>query len=229
MTSTRTFALAKASFLLLIVFSTHASAGNGPHTAVQKLISTSLDQPDSRVVTELGDLETRLDGCNAPAAFLPYPVNASGGRSTVGFRCEGDEEHPRYAQVNVRVLGAYWVPAMDIPRGAVITHDMLVEKTGDLSKLPRNVMLDDAQIIGQQTNRALKANSAVQRNALQAVFVVKRNAMVEVQASGPGFMIKREGVAMDNGALGGAIRVKLKGGGMIRATVISQNVLKIDI
>lgn len=229
MTSAPTFACIKASILLagMMVFS--AQAAEVTSATFEKIIRDGLAQPDKKVAVEAGDYPARLEGCDSPNAFLPYPLNANGGRTTVGFNCAGEHQPPRYVPVNVRVTGAYWVPAHDIERGSVISLDMLTQKTGDLSRLPRNVVLYDEPIVGQQVNKTLKEGSVIQKTSLQAVFVVKRNAVVEVQAIGTGFTIKREGVAMDNGAVGGSVRVKLKGGEVIRGNVVSQNLLKIDI
>lgn len=228
MTSRPTFALKKALILLIGSTVLTAHSAEGPHTSIQKLISESLGQSDKRVITEVGDYEARLEGCEDPKAFMPYPVNANGGRTTVGFHC-ADNLPARYVPVTVRVSGNYWVPSQDIPRGAVITQAMLTEKTGDLSRLPRNIVLDGEQLLGMQSNRVLKANSPVQKTSLQAVFVVKRNEAVDVEANGPGFTIKREGVAMDNGSMGGSVRVKIKGGETVRATVAGPHLLRIDI
>lgn len=229
MNSTRTFRLSGALILLAFCAPSAAFAEGGPRAAIQKIISTNLGLPDAKVMTEAGDLESKLDGCSAPKAFLPYPLNSTGGRTSVGFHCEQEGEAPRYVPVNIRVMGSYWVPSSEIPRGSVVSGSMLLEKTGDLSKLPRNFVSNGAEIIGQQANRTLKPNVVIQKSALQAVFAVKRNAPVDVHATGPGFTVKRDGVAMDNGAIGSSIRVKMTGGEIIRAVVTGQNVLKIDI
>ena len=228
MTFRPTFAVQKALILLtgLTVFS--AQSAENPQVLIQKLVTESLGQPENRVIAEVGDYEARLDGCVSPKAFLPYPVNANGGRTTVGFHCD-DDMPARYVPVTVKVSGNYWVPSQDIPRGTVITQAMLVEKTGDLSKLPRNIVLDGEPLLGLQSNRVLRTNAPVQKTSLQAVFVVKRNAVVDVVAEGTGFSIKREGVAMDNGAMGSSVRVKIKGGDIVRATVAGPNQLKIEI
>ena len=228
MTSRPGFMARKALILLIgsMVFSAH-SADVHP-TSVEKLISESLGQPTNRVSVEADGYDKRMEGCETPRAFLPYPVNPNGGRTTVGFRCD-DGLPARYLPVSVKVTGSYWVPAEDIPRGAVVTQAMIVEKIGDLSKLPRNIILEGQPIVGLQTNRFLKANSPVQRTSLEAVFVVKRNSQVDVQALGPGFTIRREGVALDNGAMGASIRVKINGGDTVRARVAGANLLQIDI
>lgn len=228
MTFRPTFAVQKALILLIgsTVFS--AQSAENPQALIQKLITESLGQPASQVITEVGDYELRLEGCVTPKPFLPYPVNANGGRTTVGFHCD-DDLPARYVPVTVRVSGNYWVPAQDIPRGTVITQGMLIEKTGDLSKLPRNIVLDTEPLLGLQSNRVLRAHAPVQKTSLQAVFVVKRNTVVDVVADGPGFTIKREGVVMDNGAMGGSVRVKINGGSIVRATVSGPNQLRIEI
>jgi flagella basal body P-ring formation protein FlgA len=198
-----------------------------PHT-IQELIRASLDQPKTLLQVRVSNYASKVKDCESPQAFLPHKVSGSG-RVTVGLRCLGREQQPLYLTADVKLFGRYWVPTTDIARGAVITPLMLSEHNGDLSKLPRDVLQDPQQIIGKQTNRALKTGKPVQKSALQAVYLVKRNATVDVQAIGVGFLIKRDGMAMDDGALGDLVRVKLKGGDMVKATVTGQNVLNIDI
>lgn len=228
MTSRPTFAIKKALILLAGVMVLPCLAAEGAHTSIQKLITENLDQDDSRVITEVGDLDLMLAGCGEPKAFLPYPVSTNGGRTTVGFHCT-DEQSARYVPVVVRVSGAYWAAAKDIPRGTAVTQPMLVEKTGDLSRLPRNVVLKGDPVVGLQSNRVLKAGYPIQKTSLQPVFAVKRNQLVEIVASGPGFAIKSEGTAMDNGAIDDSIRVKIKGGNIVRARVAGSHLLKIEI
>jgi flagella basal body P-ring formation protein FlgA len=224
----RTFAKAKASLFLAVSLSFSAQASESLLSTVQTLISESLNQPHNRVQVKLGNYAQKLAGCEAPAVFLPFRVNA-GGRATVGLRCLGREQRPLYLTADVEVTGRYWVANDDISRGTVIERSMISEKTGDLSKLPRNILQDPEKIMGQQVNRVLRAGKPVQKTALQAVYLVKRNAAVDVQAVGVGFTIKRDGIAMDDGALGDLLRVKLKAGNTVKATVTAKNVLNIDI
>lgn len=228
MTSRPTFAIKKALILLAGLTVFPAIAAEDPGARIEKLIAENLRQPDTLVTIETENIAGALDGCDAPKAFLPYSVSANGGRTTVGFHCE-DGQAPRYIPVTFKVSGAYWVPAQDIPRGAIISATMLTEQSGDLSRLPRNVVRLGDTLLGFQSNRVLKAGAPIQKTALQAVFAVKRNETVDVIASGPGFAIKREGTAMDNGAVNEVIRVKVKGGDIIRATVTGRQQLKIDI
>lgn len=224
----RNFAKAKASLFLAVSLSFSVQASESLLLTVQTLISESLSQPNNRVQVKLGNYAQKLAGCEAPAVFLPFRVNA-GGRATVGFRCQGREQRPLYLTADVEVTGRYWVASDDISRGTIIERSMISEKTGDLSKLPRNILQDPEKIMGQQVNRVLRAGKPVQKTALQAVYLVKRNAAVDVQAVGVGFTIKRDGIAMDDGALGDLVRVKLKAGSTVKATVTAKNVLNIDI
>jgi flagella basal body P-ring formation protein FlgA len=225
----RPLATAAAALFLALSLPSYAQEelDSLPYT-IQQLIHASLDQPKTLIQMKIADYGNKVKDCESPQAFLPYKVSGAG-RVTVGLRCQGREQQPIYLTADVRLLGRYWVPTTDIARGTLITESMLAEHSGDLSRLPRDVVQDPEKIIGQQANRALKTGKPLQKSALQAVYLVKRNATVDVQAIGEGFKIKRDGVAMDDGAMGDQIRVKLKGGEMIRATVTGQNVLNIDI
>jgi flagella basal body P-ring formation protein FlgA len=225
----RTFLNTAASLFLAATFSSnaHADVETLPYT-MEGLIKSSLDQPHSLLQITFLDYSKKLAGCETPEPFLPHKVN-SGGRATIGIRCQGREQSPVYLTAEIKIIGQYWVPTAEIARGEVITRSMLSEKTGDLATLPRNIIQDPEKIIGQQANRALKPGKPVQESALQAVYLVKRNAIVDVQAVGEGFRIKRDGVSMGDGAMGDLVKVKLKGGETVSATVTAPNVLNIDI
>lgn len=229
----RTFLYTAASLFLAATLPSNAQAEDDyvldalPHT-MQELIRSSLDQPKSLLQIRFLDYANKLASCEAPEPFLPHKVS-SGGRATIGIRCQGRERSPVYLTAEIKIIGSYWVPTAEIARGEVIAQSMLSEQTGDLSKLPRDILKDPEKIIGKQATRALKAGKPLQKNALQAVYLVKRNTTVDVQAVGVGFMIKRDGIAMDDGAMGDLVRVKLKGGDTVKATVTAKNVLNIDI
>lgn len=230
----RPFSAAIATLCFAVSTSLFAGAPDAPDASdlfphqVSELIGSGLGNPKNRLQITIFEYVSKLTGCVSPEPFLPYKVSTSG-RATVGVKCQGREQKPLYLTVNVKVFGRYWVPNADIARGQVIEKAMLSEKDGDLSKLPRNIIQDPEKIIGKQLNRALKAGKPVQESSLQAVYLVKRNAIVDVQAAGTGFMIKRDGKALDDGALGDPVRVKLQGGNTVKATVTAQNVLNIDI
>jgi flagellar basal body P-ring formation protein FlgA len=221
--------LAKSTITALGLFCMQAMAADAFNESTHELISASLGQDKDRVEIDLLAHQKRLKDCGAHSPFLPYRVNPYGGRVTIGYTCADNEAKSSYLQVQVRVMTEYWQAAREIGQGELITADMLQVATGVRSGLPRNVVVQADQVVGQVARRNLRAGAVLQGNAFEAVRLVKRNDAVDVKAVGIGFTIKRTGQAMDNGALGDSVRVRLEGGDVISARVSGQRQLIIDI
>lgn len=212
----------------LLSLSAQSHANENADEVVLQLIQESLQQPESEVSVELIAADKALAECLEPSFALPYSVNEYGGRTTISFTCTGNDRQ-RFMQANVKVITPYWTPNRDISSGEVIEQSMLQQESGERAKLPRNLITHLDEIVGKQANRSLREGAAVQSSSVQASIVVKRNSVVEVEAAGLGYRIKRDGKAMDNGAVGDMVRVRLKGGETIQAIVIANNRLKVDI
>lgn len=160
--------------------------------------------------------------CPAPMAFLPGAAQdasqlARGGRVTVGVRCA---EQVRYLQAQVSVIGPYWVAASDIDAGTTVTHALLREERGDLSRLPHQALREADAAVGRQSTRPLSAGTVLQAQHLRAVPLVTRRQQVVMEADGAGFKITRDVVALDDGARGDLVRVQLDPRTQLNAEVI---------
>jgi flagella basal body P-ring formation protein FlgA len=83
--------------------------------------------------------------------------------------------------------------------------------------------------LGWRIRVPLVANQAPQRDSAVAEILVRRGENVELKASGPGFEISSSAIAMEDGALGKAIRVKsLTSSTPIVATVAGPTLVRIS-
>jgi flagellar basal body P-ring formation protein FlgA len=171
------------------------------------------------VAVEIRRPGAQLPPCVAPEVFMPGRGQKPWGRVSVGVRCGEQTRRVRYMQARVTVTGQYWVSAGQLPAGTPIRAGMLRAEQGDLSRLPANTVLDREQILGQEAARPLRAGTVIQSHQLSEPALVERRQAVTLVAGGDGFRISREGHALDEGALGGQVRVRLSNREVVTARV----------
>ncbi|WP_274644477.1 flagellar basal body P-ring formation chaperone FlgA [Pseudomonas serbica] len=193
---------------------------------VRSTILQAINRPDEEVKVSI-ERASGLNDCDAPSASLPYPVPERGGRISVSVQCDG--QAPRYIQVTVGIITQYVASTTDIAQGQVITASMLRLAKGDRASLPATVLIDPAAAIGQQATRHIKAGGFVQASSVKPQVLVARNARVTVVAAGAGFAVRHDGTALDAGAKDAEIRVRLLGGGIVKAVVVDKNTVGLPL
>lgn len=170
----------------------------------------------------------QMPACKKPRPFLPGAAQNRLGRVTVGVRC-GNGGRQRYLQARVSANGHYWVAAARIATDTPITANMLKRVHGDLGGLPRGALLKRAQIVGQMANRPLRAGSVLRGYQLSKPPLVERRQPVTVEVRGRGFRIARQARALESGALGESVRVRLADRSVLSATVRGQGRVAITL
>lgn len=184
-------------------------------------------QLPANAVVEVLPAAGRLPPCEDPQAFLPQSGQRLLGRISVGVRCAGTPPQTRYVQASISVRGDYLVARRTIQPGELVEPDMLEVREGLLERLPRGILTSMEQAVGQQAARTLVAGSMLRGNALRRPQLVERNARVTLEARGAGFIIRREAVALEGGALDGEIRVRSGSGEVLRGRVVGLNRLQV--
>lgn len=158
--------------------------------------------------------------CDDPKPFLQHPDQRGFGRVMVGVRCAGTGQSVHYVQASVAVMGTYVVNRVKIAPGQVIEADMLAMRNGPLERLPAKAVLNPKDVIGLRANHAFSPSSPLTLSAFRKAWVVEQNHQVALQVQGDGFMLSREGKALDNGYLGDEVRVMSGRNKVLRAKVI---------
>jgi flagella basal body P-ring formation protein FlgA len=192
---------------------------------VHALIARHLPPRSQLQAIDLGQPGARIASCESPLPSLVHPEQSAYGRVAVQVECEGEEGLAGYLQVSVSAIGEYVTTTRKISSGDVITATMLQIKRGPLEHLAKGAVLKPEQVLGRQASRSYKEGSILVLNNFQERWLVLRNQNVVLQAQGPGFTIRRDGKALDNGALGSSVRVLGSDGKMLTAQVVGQNEL----
>ncbi|MCD6008881.1 flagellar basal body P-ring formation chaperone FlgA [Halomonas sp. IOP_31] len=172
--------------------------------------------------------QARLPACENPQPFLPRNNQRLYGRVAVGVDCNGEGGRTRYVQADVSVTIEHVVLARDVPRGATLTSQDLMLEKGFLEKLPRQAVKRIEGAVGLVATRALRAGTTLQSYQLRRENLVKRGQTVSVIARGEGFQVRREAQAMDNGAMGEQVRLRIANGELLQARVIGPKRLSVE-
>ena len=162
--------------------------------------------------------------CEGGELFFPRAVDERGGRLLVGVRCNGKVSG--YDQVQVEVVTAYFVAHSDITKGATLSGH-LDSAEGDLSSLPRGVITDPAILQGRVAARFIRQGAPITDRLTEAPSLVKKNQPVTLIASGAGFKITLDATAVEDGAMGETVRVRMPSREMKRAVVIGQSAARL--
>lgn len=200
----------------------HAAAEEGVKEAVLRLLqaqtSKTKELRDTEIDVELLATAAQLPTCLKAEAFFPHQQQRlRPGRMTLGLRCQGEQD--RYIPVRLIVQGSYLEVSRPLKPGELLDTASIRVSRGDLGELPRDVLRRREQAIGKLAVRRLEPGTALRDNHLRSEPVVKRGQNVAVESRGNGFVVKRDGVVMENGGVGDTVRVRLSRREILEAQV----------
>lgn len=183
------------------------------HDVVDDYLRTQTQGLPGQVTYSIGRLDERtpLSPCSAFEPFLPTGSRLWG-KATVGVRCLGPATWTIYVPVQVNVAGNYFISARTMPAGYVVGADDIVTRSGDLSKLPANVITDRAQAIGKTVKNGFSAGQPLRSDQLLTPWAVQQGQNVKTVSNGPGFSVSSEGKALSNAVAGQLVQVRTNSG-----------------
>lgn len=196
--------------------STGAIAGDTAAKAVETYLQVqSAGLPGKVTVSLEGRGTEALPACEAPEVFLP-PGVTPWGRISVGVRCHAERPWTRFVQARVAVEGRYLVAARAIDAGRALGAGDVVERTGDLTRLPRSVVTSAAELVGVVSANRVAPGAPIRKELLRGVAVIQQGQAVKVVAQGPGFVVSTEAKALSGAAVGAVVQARTLDGRVIR-------------
>lgn len=169
--------------------------------------------PGARVLAEQGVLNPRmiLAPCAQVEPYLPAGVPAWG-RTRVGLRCQsGPVRWNIFMPVTVQVLAPALALNAALPAGARIQESQLERVQADWAGAPQALFSSAESLVGRTLARAVGAGQALNGGDLQARQWFAAGEPVRVLASGSGFAVASEGIALTPGVEGQPARVRMAG------------------
>ncbi|VTU22238.1 Flagella basal body P-ring formation protein FlgA precursor [Variovorax sp. PBL-H6] len=155
-----------------------------------------------------------LPPCEALEAFLPNGASAWG-RVSVGLRCPGERPWTRYVQAHVALEGRYLVAARAIEAGRPLGAADVAARTGDLTALPKSILVDPADLQGMVAANRIAPGAPLRREQLRGTVVIQQGQTVQVVAEGAGFTVSTAARALSRAEIGALVRAKTRDGRLV--------------
>lgn len=181
--------------------------------------------PGRVVITIDTPMSGALPPCDALEPFLPGGARLWG-RVSVGVRCNSGQPWTRYVPAYVAVHGNYYVAARPINAGQVLTPADAAQREGDLTALPRGVVVEAAQFDGVTALNSIASGAPLRRESLRAAVAVQQGQNVRLRTRGAGFTVSTEGKAMASAAAGAMVQVKMAGGQLLSGRVLADGTVE---
>lgn len=177
-----------------------------------------------RMEVQVGKLDPRLN--LAPCLRIePYLPSGSKlwGRTRIGMRCvEGDKPWNVFLPVTVQAFGPAWVLSNNVSMGEPLTLDHAMQSEVDWAESPHAIIALPDDWVGQTAARNLTAGMALRQTMVKAPQLFKPGTGVKVLVQGGGFTVTASGKALEGGAVGQSVRVRMDNGRTVIGTVTPQ-------
>jgi flagella basal body P-ring formation protein FlgA len=150
------------------------------------------------------------------------------GRVNVSLRCMD----PRWIgaiQINVTAKRSHLAAVRALQAGSALEATEVVTVESDWSSLPDDVATDPEQVLGRTLVRSIAAGTPLTLNLVRQTSVIRAGERVRVQMSGSNFVVGGEGQALQAGAVGEQIRVKMRSGQTLSAVVVRQGLVEVRV
>ena len=187
--------------------------------------------PGLRLQVRVGQLDPRLRlaPCHAVLPYLPAGTRLWG-TTRIGLRCtDGAVRWNVFLPIQVDVFGTALVAAAPLAAGAVIAADDLRSAEVNLASSPAPVLTRQALAIGRTLARPLAAGDTLRASDLRPRQWFAAGDTVRVVATGTGWRISGEGLALAAGLEGQAVRVRTESGRIVSGVAVAERVIEVAL
>lgn len=187
--------------------------------------------PGTRVEITLGELDPRLRlaPCARIQPYLPPGVRLWG-RARIGLRCvQGETRWNVYLPITVQVFAPSLVATRALAVGSVVEADDVATMETDLAAEASPALRAPALAVGRTLARPLAAGDALRQNDLRPRQWFAAGETVRVLATGQGYRVAGEAVAMSPGIEGLPARVRTEAGRVLTGTAVGERQVEIPL
>ena len=151
----------------------------------------------------------RIDAERLAGSCEGFTVSMNGprrwGATQVVVACRGGTGK-LFVQVEIPVVAEYLVAARPVGAGQKLTE---ADVGGLVGKLPNDVLMDRAQVIGRIARNSLAVGLPLRADMFRQPWVVQQGQTVKIVVVGRGFEVTKEGRALHNAAVGQDTQVRV--------------------
>lgn len=183
------------------------------YTEIQSAIEQFVQQqsfPFDNASVSITSLEKnlRLAACERQL-FVEFSRGARQyGHSSVAISCPSPQQWQIHVPVFIDGEVSSVVSRQPIPRGSVLTEDLVVRKTISLSQAPHGYFTSLDSVISMESSRNIRAGQIITPGQLKARKWVQRGQLVSIVAESGPLSLSVRGKAMDDGRPGQLIKVR---------------------
>jgi flagellar basal body P-ring formation protein FlgA len=178
---------------------------------VEQYLLNQFQSPENeRLEIKMGFWDRRLliAACQQDIAFKLQDTAAPGGSLTVNCRCPDSPGWSVNLSAQVDIYKPVAVAKENIPRGSLITANVLAYETRNISQLGEQSFTDITPAMGKAAKRLITKGDVIRPSLLDQPRQVTRGEMVSITATTGSIRVVMQGTALSDGKLGQRIRVK---------------------
>jgi flagella basal body P-ring formation protein FlgA len=228
----RIFPWLAASMLVAPVFAQETIQSlDAIRAAAQSFVIEHVPKQEPGAVTvNVGTLDSRLRlaPCATPLNVSLPPGATFRDRMTVAVSCTASSSWTVYVPIAIETQTRVLVLRRAENRGARLTSDDVEMQTRVVAGTGASYLTDAAELAGRRLKRPLGAGAALTVDAMMDDMVVKRGQHVTLLAAVGGLEVRAAGVAMNDAAAQGRVRVQnISSNRIVEGVVESPDVIRI--
>jgi flagella basal body P-ring formation protein FlgA len=203
---------------LLVCASPAQAAASQSHAKIREValayLQTQTRSLPGKVSLQVGDIDSRtvLRACTALEAFTPSGAQLIG-KTSIGVRCNEKPGWSVFVQANIRVSADMLVANRPLAQNTVLSANDFSLQNGELGQ--PGILIDPAQAVGKTLKFAIGAGQVLRQDMLRAPYVVMQGQTATVRVSSKGFSVRSSGQALNSGADGQSVQVRMASGQVI--------------
>ena len=215
---------------LLLCASAAQAAARQSHAKIREValayLQTQTRSLPGKVSLQIGDIDPRtvLRACSALEAFMPSGAQLIG-KTSIGVRCNEKPGWSVFIQAGIRVSADMLVANRPLAQNTVLSANDFSLQNGELGQ--PGILTDPAQAVGKTLKFAIGAGQVLRQDMLRAPYVVTQGQTAAVRVSSKGFSVRASGQALNNGAEGQNVQVRMASGQVISGTVAADGSVEV--
>lgn len=213
----KTLRTALVSALILCTFPVFA-ANMQSHAQIREVarayVQAQMQARPGKISIEVEDIDRRiaLPACSPLEAFLPSGASLMG-KTSIGVRCSSKPGWSIFVQATIKVNADILVANRPLPQNTVLSASDFSLQSGELGQ--PGILTDPAQAVGKTLKFAIGAGQILRQDMLRAPFVVLQGRTTDVRVRSESFTIRASGQALNNGAAGENVQVRMPSGQVV--------------
>lgn len=165
-------------------------------------IQVTADNIDPRLNLKVCD-DNKLE------VFNPYQTPMLN-TSTMGIKCLEENNHwTLYIPVKITIFKSVLVAKRALLKGTKISNSDIYQTELDVQKLKQGYFTDSKELIGLVCKHDITPNSPLNPFNIELAKLVHKGEQVSIIAAHDNLTVSMDGIAMDEGALGDSVKVKI--------------------